>query len=136
MSELERISVAIEKNLIDRFDRLLEHGERKNRSEAIRDQDRNRIVEEEWATGRGEAVATVTLLYDHTKRALSDRLLEAGHEHHGEVLATMHLHLDGTNCLEIIALRGRPSELRHLADHLIGIKGVKHGKLVMSSAAL
>ena len=83
MAELERISVTIEKDLIDRFDRLLVRGERKNRSEAIRDLVRNRIVEDEWATGRGEAVMLVPRL-----------------------------------------------------DHLIGMKGVKHGKLVMSSAAI
>jgi CopG family nickel-responsive transcriptional regulator len=136
MPDLERVSLAIEKDLIERFDRLLERRDKKNRSEAIRDLVRNRIIEEEWETGRGETVATVTLVYDHTKRELADRLLEAGHEHHGMVLATMHVHLDETNCLEVIALRGRPTELRHLADHLIGMKGVKHGKLVMSSAAV
>jgi CopG family nickel-responsive transcriptional regulator len=136
MPELERVSLAIEKKLIERFDRLLERRDKKNRSEAIRELVRNRIIEEEWETGRGETVATVTLVYDHTKRELADRLLEAGHEHHGMVLATMHVHLNETNCLEVIALRGRSTELRHLADQLIGMKGVRHGKLVMSSAAI
>ena len=134
MAELERVSLAIERELIERFDKLLERSGHKNRSEAIRDLVRNRVVEEDWAAGAGETVGTVTLVYDHTKRDLADRLLEAGHEHHGQVLATMHVHLDDTNCLEVIAMRGRPKELRHIADHLIGMKGVRHGKLVMSSA--
>jgi CopG family nickel-responsive transcriptional regulator len=136
MSDVERVSLAIEKELIGQFDRILERRGHKNRSEAIRELVRNRIIEEEWATGRGEMVATVTLVYDHTKRDLTDRMVGAGHAHHGVVLASMHVHLDETNCLEVIALRGRPAELRDFADHLIGMKGVKHGKLVMSSAAV
>jgi CopG family nickel-responsive transcriptional regulator len=93
-------------------------------------------VEEAWAEGGGTAVATVTLIYDHDKRDLSEKLVAKGHEHHGEVLATMHIHLDQKNCLEVIALRGHGKDLIHLAEHLVGMKGVIHGKLVMSSAAV
>jgi CopG family nickel-responsive transcriptional regulator len=136
MAELERVSLAIEGELIERFDQLLTRGGHSNRSEAIRDLIRNRVVEAEWAAGRGDCVATVTIVYDHTKRELADRLLETGHEHHRMVLATMHVHLDDTHCLEVMALRGKPADLRHFADHLIGMKGVSHGKLVMSSAGV
>lgn len=135
MAETERVSVAIEADLLKRFDALIERSGHGNRSEAVRDLIRNRLIEEEWgAKNTGDAVATVTLVYDHTKRELADRLLEVGHEHHGAVIATLHVHLDHDNCLEIIALRGKPKQLRHIADHLIGMKGVKHGKVVVSAS--
>ena len=133
MSELERVSLAIEKELIERFDALIGRDGKANRSEAIRDLIRNRLVEEEVSQGRGELVATVTIVYDHGKRELADRLLNAGHDHHKAVLASMHVHLDEVNCLEVVALRGRAKDVRHLAEHMIGMKGVKHGKLVLSS---
>ena len=108
----------------------------KNRSEAVRDLIRNRLIEEEWVgPADGDAVATVTLVYDHSQRELADQLLEVGHQHHDSVMASMHVHLDHDNCLEVIALRGQPKILRRIADHLIGMKGVKHGKVVVSSAA-
>jgi CopG family nickel-responsive transcriptional regulator len=132
--ELERISLAIEKDLIARFDALVARSGKGNRSEAIRDLIRRRLVEEEWERGKKDAVASLTLVYDHGKRELADRLVDAGHEHHGEVLATMHVHLDHDLCLEVLALRGKPADLRHISEHLIALKGVKHGQLVMSSS--
>jgi CopG family nickel-responsive transcriptional regulator len=131
--ELERISLSLEKDLLTRFDRFLQRRDLGNRSEAVRDMIRDRLVEDE-AEG-GQVVASLTLVYDHEQRALSDRLVEAGHHHHGRVLSTMHVHLDEQMCLEVMALRGTAKELRHLADHLVGLKGVKHGKLVISSAS-
>jgi CopG family nickel-responsive transcriptional regulator len=102
----------------------------------MRDLIRRRLVEEEAFAGRGEVVASLTLVYDHSQRELSDRLVATGHHHHARVLSAMHVHLDDRMCLEVMALRGTPAELRHFADHLIGLKGVKHGQLVMSSARL
>jgi CopG family nickel-responsive transcriptional regulator len=134
--ELERISLAIEKDLIGRFDALVARAGKGNRSEAIRDLIRNRLIEDVWERGRKDAVASLTLVYDHGKRELADRLVDAGHEHHHEVLATLHVHLDHDLCLEVMALRGKPADLRHIAEHLIGLKGVKHGQLVMSSAGV
>lgn len=134
--DLERISLAVERDLIERFDALAARAGKRNRSEAIRDLIRKRLVEEEWERGRKEAVASLTLVYDHGKRELADRLVEAGHEHHHRVLATMHVHLDRELCLEVLALRGKPADLRRLAERLIGLKGVKHGQLVASSASV
>jgi CopG family nickel-responsive transcriptional regulator len=134
--ELERVSLAIEKSLLRRFDRLLERRGLGNRSEAMRDLIRRRLVDEEALAGRGEVVASLTLVYDHEQRELSDRLVATGHHHHARVLSAMHVHLDERMCLEVMALRGTPGELRHFADHLIGLKGVKHGQLVLSSARL
>lgn len=130
---LERISVAIEKGLLGRFDRWLRKRGLSNRSEAVRDLIRSRLVEDEQAESGSQAVASLTLIYDHEQRELSDRLVDAGHRHQARVLSTMHVHLDERLCLEVLALRGEAAELRHFADHLLGLKGVKHGRLVMSS---
>lgn len=135
MSELERVSLAIEKQLIERFDALIERDGKANRSEAIRDLIRKRLIEDEVASARSEVVATVTIVYDHHKRELAERLVSTGHSHHEHVMASMHVHLDEVNCLEVVALRGRAKDVRHLAEHLIGMKGVKHGKLVLSSTS-
>jgi CopG family transcriptional regulator, nickel-responsive regulator len=134
--ELERVSLAIEKDLLGQLDRLLARRGLGNRSEAIRDLIRRRLVEDAAEHERGEVVASLTLVYDHEQRELADRLIETGHHHHARVLATLHVHLDQRLCLEVQALRGRPAELRGLADYLVGLKGVKHGDLVMSSARL
>ena len=136
MSDLERVSLAIEKDLIERFDALIARDGKANRSEAIRDLIRARLVEQEVAVERGEAVASVTILYDHHKRELAERLVSAGHDHHKAVLASMHVHLDEVNCLEVVALRGKAKDVRHLAEHLIGMKGVKHGKLVLTTTQI
>jgi CopG family nickel-responsive transcriptional regulator len=134
--EFERISLAIERDLLARFDRLLRRRGLGNRSEAVRDLIRGRLVDEEEASPRGEAVASLTLVYDHAQRELSDRLVETGHHHRARIVSTMHVHLDERLCLEVMVLRGTAAELRHFADHLIGLKGVKHGELVLSSARL
>jgi CopG family nickel-responsive transcriptional regulator len=134
---LERISLAVDKDLIERFDGLLARRHLGNRSEAVRDLIRARLVEDEGGEA-GKCVASLTLVYDHVQRELSNRLVSAGHRHaHGAtVLSTLHVHLDGDLCLEVMALEGRAPDLRHFADHLIGLKGVKHGQLVLSSARL
>ena len=134
---LERISLAIDHDLVTRFDRLLERRRLGNRSEAVRDLMRAKLVEEE-SGGGSQTVASLTLLYDHVQRQLTERLTAAGHQHHHRVrvLSTMHVHLDAKLCLEVMALQGKPADLRHFADHLIGLKGVKHGQLVISSSRL
>jgi len=133
---VERVSVAIDADLLRRFDRLLERRGLGNRSEAIRDLIRRRLVEEESRRLAGDAVGSLTLVYDHEQRTLSDRLVQRGHHHRARVLSTLHVHLDHSLCLEVQALRGRASDLRHFAEQLIGLKGVKHGQLTMSSARL
>jgi CopG family transcriptional regulator, nickel-responsive regulator len=134
--KLQRVSLAIDEGLLSRFDRLLRRAGLGNRSEAMRDLIRRRLVEQETLEDRGEAVASLTLVYDHAQRELSDRLVATGHDHHARVLSTLHVHLDERMCLEVMALRGQAAALRRFADKLIGLKGVKHGRLVMSSARL
>jgi CopG family transcriptional regulator, nickel-responsive regulator len=133
---IERFAVAIETGLLQKFDRLLDRQGLGNRSEAVRDLIRKRLVEDETSRGREESVATLTLIYDHSQRELSEKVTAAGHEEHAHVLSTLHVHLDHRLCLEVMALRGKPAELQRFSARLIGMKGVKHGQLVLSSAGL
>ena len=133
---LERVSLAVEPSLLQEFDGLLAARNLGNRSEAMRDLMRRRLVEDHAADDRGQGVGTLTLIYDHDQRDLSDRLVETGHAHHAHVLATMHVHLDAHLCLEVLALEGPVATLRTFADQVLGLKGVLHGQLVMSSTAV
>ncbi len=131
----ERISLAIDTKLLDRLDRLVKRRGFANRSEAIREMIRRGIAADDWETGAGQTVATLTLVYDHTRRDLSDRLVEEGHSHHEQVLATLHVHLDHDLCLEVHALKGKAAALRQLADRLGRLKGVLQSQLVIGSAS-
>ena len=105
MAELIRFGVSMDGELLARFDELIREQGYANRSEAIRDLVRERLVRAEWEAG-AEVVGVITLLYDHHKRELTDRLIELQHHHHDLVIATLHVHLNEANCLEILAVRG------------------------------
>jgi CopG family nickel-responsive transcriptional regulator len=133
MAELTRFGISIDDRLLKRFDALIAEKGYGNRSEAIRDLIRGALVEEQWAREEEETVGTVTLVYDHHTRDLSDKLTEQQHSHHDAIVSALHVHLDAHNCLEVVVVKGKAGEVRRLADELIGTKGVKHGKLVMST---
>jgi CopG family nickel-responsive transcriptional regulator len=133
MAELTRFGISIDDRLLKRFDALIAEKGYGNRSEAIRDLIRGALVEEQWAREDEETVGTVTLVYDHHTRDLSDKLTEQQHSHHNAIISALHVHLDAHNCLEVVVVKGKAGEVRRLADELIGTKGVKHGKLVMST---
>jgi len=133
MADLTRFGISIDARLLDRFDRLIEDKGYVNRSEAIRDLIRSALVEEEWARDDQAIVGTVTLVYDHHTRDLSDNLTEHQHSHHDEIVSALHVHLDAHHCLEVVVVRGKARQVKRLADELIGTKGVKHGKLVTST---
>lgn len=133
MTELTRFGISIDERLLQRFDELIERKGYANRSEAIRDLIRSALVEEEWENVDQETVATVTLVYDHHTRDLSDKLTEHQHSHHEEIISTLHIHLDQHHCLEVVVIKGNASRVKRLADELIGTKGVKHGKLVATT---
>ncbi len=128
MSTITRFSVSIEQELLGRFLRIAKQRGWGNRSEALRNLIRDALVREEWEVD-AEIVGTITLVYDHHKRDLSDKLTGIQHDHHDAVLSATHIHLDHDNCLEMIAVRGTASEVQRIADALIGTRGVKHGKL-------
>jgi len=132
MSTVARFSVSIEQELLDRFLRVARKRGWGNRSEALRHLIRDALVREEWAAD-AEIVGTITLVYDHHKRELSEKLTSIQHDHHDAVLSATHIHLDHDNCLEMIAVRGTASEVQRIADLLIGTRGVKHGKLTATT---
>jgi CopG family transcriptional regulator, nickel-responsive regulator len=133
MSNLVRFGVSIEERLLDRFDALVVDKAYVNRSEALRDLIRGALVEDQWQHGEEEAVGTVTLVYDHHSTALVDKLTEHQHTHHHQIVSTLHVHLDAAHCLEVVVLRGVAREIKHIADGLIGTKGVKHGEFVATT---
>jgi len=133
MTDLARFGVSIDDRLLKRFDDLIAEKGYGNRSEAIRDLIRNALVEDQWARGDEETVGTVTLVYNHHTRDLSDKLTEHQHSHHDAIISALHVHLDAHNCLEVVVVRGKANEVKRMADELIGTKGVKHGKLVTST---
>jgi len=133
MSHLVRFGISADERLLERFDALISTRGYVNRSEAIRDLIRNALVEEQWDLGEAEAVGTVTLVYDHHTRDLADKLTEHQHSHHQEIVSTLHIHLDADHCLEVVVLRGVASEIKRLAEGLIGTKGVSHGKFVATT---
>lgn len=132
MTGVKRFGVSMDEELLEQFDDLIGKLGYANRSEALRDLVRERLVQREWEEGE-EVVGVIVLLYDHRRRELADRLTDLQHDYHGLVAATMHIHLDEDNCLEILAVRSTGRQVQQLADHLIGLKGVKHGKLAATS---
>ncbi len=132
MSDITRFGISMDSRLLERFDHhITQHGY-PNRSEAFRDLVRERLVKDEWQED-AETIGTITIIFDHHKRELHEQLTGHQHEHHGTVISTMHVHLDHDNCLEVLAVRGKARHIQRLADTLISRKGVKHGKLVMTT---
>ncbi len=129
-----RFGVAMDGMLLNKFDNLIVRKGYANRSEAIRDLIRNNIVEEEWACGNKQTVGTVTIVYNHHARELSDTLISIQHKYHSQIISCMHVHLDAHNCLGVLAVKGEPEKIKKISDALISAKGVKHGKLVMTSS--
>jgi CopG family nickel-responsive transcriptional regulator len=134
MSNLARIGVAIDEDLLEKFDALISRRGYQNRSEAFRDLIRNELVEESWKAPDQEVVGSVTLVYDHHVRMLADKLMDMQHDHHESIVSTLHVHLDHDNCLEVLVVRGPAARVHHIANTLISTKGVKHGRLTISSA--
>jgi len=134
MTCLARFGISLDQSLLDSFDKLIAGKGYVNRSEAIRDMIRNALVEDQVErTDNTPTVGTVTLVYDHHTRDLSDRLTEHQHSHHNAIVSALHVHLDAHHCLEVIVARGTAVQVKRLADELIGTKGVKHGKLVLTT---
>lgn len=132
MAELMRFGVSLDKDLLGKFDKLIARRKYTNRSEAFRDLIRQELVKAEWTAG-ADVAGAITLVYDHHKRELVNKLTGIQHDFQDVIISTQHIHLDHDNCLEIIAVRGRPSGINRLADMLKSVKGVKHGTLSMSS---
>jgi len=133
MSELSRIGVAIDSDLLKKFDHLIASRGYTNRSEAFRDLIREALVQRSWERPDSNVVGTVTLVYDHHVRLLNEKLTDFQHSHFQQILSTLHVHLDHDNCLEVLVVKGRAAAVKKIADALISTKGVKHGRLTLTS---
>jgi CopG family nickel-responsive transcriptional regulator len=132
MSQVTRFGVSLEKALLERFDVFLRREGFASRSEALRELIRRELIREEWRGG-GPVAGAITLVYNHHRRDLVNRIMDIQHDAQRLVVSNLHIHLDHDHCLEIIAVKGRPDQVRRLADTLRTVKGVKHGTLSMSS---
>jgi CopG family nickel-responsive transcriptional regulator len=128
-----RFSVSLPPSLLDQLDEMAAEKGYDNRSLAIADMIRAQLVEHRQKMDSGEIAGTITLVYDHHKPHLQAGLTDIQHDHHEVILSTVHVHLDHHNCLEVLIVRGQASVIRKIADELIAAKGVKHGKLTVTT---
>ncbi len=133
MGETKRFGISLPTDLLEKFDEKIDEKMYTNRSEAIRDLIREFIVEEKWESPEGKVVGALTLIYDHEQRRISDKLTDLQHEDYAHIISTMHIHLDEHNCMETMAIEGEAEQVKKISDKIISTKGVKHGKLVMTS---
>lgn len=133
MGKTIRFGVSLDSDLLEKFDALCEARSYQTRSEAIRDLIRNMLVQREWEDSDKEIAGTLSLVYDHHQSDLAQRLTELQHDWHDVIHSTLHVHLDHHNCLEVLVLRGPGQTLKELAQKLISTKGVKHGKLSLTT---
>jgi CopG family nickel-responsive transcriptional regulator len=129
MTHIERVGVSLEKELLGAFDKLISAQGYQSRSEAVRDLIRQHISTERARDEKAKAVAVVVLVYDHHATALMERLTDLQHSHLLQTISSIHVHLNQHDCLEVIVLRGKVSEINRVGEKLISIKGVKLGRI-------
>jgi CopG family transcriptional regulator, nickel-responsive regulator len=134
MNNIVRFGVSIDEKLLSRFDTIITGKGYVNRSEAIRDLIRDMLVSEDIANPESESIGTLTLVYSHDVHELSEKLNDIQHHYHRIIVSTTHIHLDEHNCLEVLILRGKARDVQTIADKLLAIKNVRHGKLSVTSA--
>ena len=128
-----RFGVSLEGELLEALDNYVVENNFPNRSQAIRQLIERNLVEKKWQCNHTVAGA-ITLIFDHHRRELLNRITDIQHEYHKEILAVQHFHLSHETCMEIAAVQGQAYRLTELADKLIALKGIKHGKLVMTQS--
>ena len=128
-----RFSVSLPPSLLEQLDSMTREKSNDNRSLAIADMIRDQLVEHRQKFGNEDIAGTITLVYDHHKMHVQETLTDIQHDHHEVILSTVHVHLDHHNCLEVLIVRGKASIIRKIADELIAAKGVKHGKLTVTT---
>jgi CopG family nickel-responsive transcriptional regulator len=126
--KLVRFGVSLEGELLRRFDAHIGGEGYDNRSKAIADLIRKEFVADSFSKG-GPVAGAVTIVYDHHRREVVNRLLDIQHDHGGIIISAQHVHLDHDNCLEIIAVKGPGARVKALPDALKSVKGVKHSTL-------
>ncbi len=135
MSDLCRVGVAIDSDLLEAFDALIAQRGYANRSEAVRDLIRAELNQTKIESPSQPVVGALAMVYDHHVRLLAEKLTQAQHEHHDAIVSTLHVHLDHDHCLEIVVLRGPREEVQTIADRLISTKGVLQGRLTLAALA-
>lgn len=132
-SGVNRFSVCLQPDLLRDLDAMVRERGYDSRSQAIADMVRDQLIEHRQRLDSHEIAGTITLVYDHHKRNLQELLTAIQHDHHHLILSTVHVHLDHDNCLEVLLVRGKASEVRAIADELTAAKGIKHGKLTITT---
>ena len=129
-----RFTVSVPQTLAKQLDRMTREKGYDNRSLAVADMIRGQLVEHRQNYGDHDIAGTITLVYDHHKQHVQAALTDIQHDHHDVIISTLHVHLDHDNCLEVLAVRGKAGTIKKIADELIAAKGVKHGKLTVTSS--
>ena len=135
MDRVQRIGISLESGLLEEFDEFISKQGYSNRSEAVRDMIRDRLTQEQLGKPGTEAVAAVFVVYDHHQSQLAQKLIKLQHSHLLKTISSMHIHIGHHDCLEVILLRGKVSEITKLGDHIVSLKGVKLGKVNLISVA-
>ena len=133
MEKTIRFSISLESELSRKFDSWMKKNSYKNRSEAVRDLIRDKLVEEEWKDDSKEVVAVLSLVYSHDSPELPRVLTGIQHQHHSLVISSTHIHLDKHNCLEVIIMKGQVGVIKKVASELLSLRRVKHGRLMMTT---
>ena len=136
MPELTRTALAIDTDLLEKFDLWMATHGYANRSQAARDLIRSAVIEQEWQNPAAKVVATLTIIYEHERYELAQRLTRLQHADHHAILCSQHVHLDHQRCLEAIILQGTAQQLRKMADAIVSTRGVLAGKLTLMSLAV
>ena len=129
---LKRFSISLEENLLPKFDPFIMTRHYDNRSEAIRDLIRKTLVKKEWQTDK-QVMGVISLVYDHHQPSLQEKVTEAQHDFHHNIVSSTHVHMDHDNCMEVIIVRGNAAKVQELANRLIALRGIRDGNLAMSS---
>ena len=133
---VSRFSVSLPSALLEQLDKMATEKGYDNRSLAIADMIRDKLVEHRQRLGNEEIAGTITLVYDHHKQSVQNTLTDIQHDHHEVIISTIHVHLDHHNCLEVLVVRGKAGLVKKIADELIAAKGVKHGKLTVTTTGV
>jgi CopG family transcriptional regulator, nickel-responsive regulator len=131
--KIARFGVSLSRSLLKELDRMVREKGYRNRSLAISDMVRDHLVGHQQELGDSEVAGTITLVYDHHRSHVQDALTGLQHKHLGTIISALHVHLDHDNCLEVLVVRGKASVVKSVAEHLIAVRGVKHGKLTLTT---
>jgi len=130
-----RFGVSIEEKLLKKFDSVIAGKGYVNRSEAVRDLIRDLLETDDLADAEAEVIGTLTFIYSHDVREISDKLNDIQHHHYTAIISSTHIHMDEHNCMEVLILRGKACEIQTISDNLLSLKNIRHGKLTTTAAS-